>query len=321
MSQVATADLGGSKLSLALVTSGLVVPLHRSRSPQSVEQLVCELQKALRFADCDGVALAVAGITRNGREVIESPNLSQFNGVPLASLVEQSLGTPCVVVNDMVAAALAEGEYGELTSVKAGLVFTNSTGIGGSIFMRTRCERRTLACEPGHMVLWPGGPVCSCGRRGCVEAVCSGGAVRRELEAQFGGRIPAGMDPSQFLDEAAVRGEPWAIQKYSEIGWAMGLALANCLNLHSEIERIVLTGTFAMRGDSFLRTSTQRAIREHAMFVNHRSIAIEPSKLWPNGAHLGAAIAFYEGNKGSEGSHIPAIGSIETDYLCASSPP
>ena len=58
---------------------------------------------------------------------------------------------------------------------------TVSTGIGGGVVVDGRLlrGRRGMAGHVGHMVIVPGGPVCSCGAHGCFEALASGSALAR----------------------------------------------------------------------------------------------------------------------------------------------
>lgn len=106
-------------------------------------------------------------------------------------------------------------------------------GIGSALL---RDGERMDACvgEIGHSVVAPDGEVCSCGRRGCLEAMCSPARLLR-LYAQSGGSAETLSDFSRRLDA----GDGGAWRALDDCAGYLGVALGNLINLFNP-ERIVL---------------------------------------------------------------------------------
>lgn len=150
------------------VVSASVVPLAPMFTPADVldalESLVQPGEKVL------GLGIGIAG-PLDFRDGVVSPNgLPGWSSVPLRALAEQRLGLPVVVDKDTNAAVLAEAWRRPLRD--AALVFVG-TGLGVGLLLGGEVHRgaRSGAGEFGHTTIQLDGPLCVCGRRGCVEAV------------------------------------------------------------------------------------------------------------------------------------------------------
>jgi predicted NBD/HSP70 family sugar kinase len=150
------------------VVSASVVPLAPMFTPADVldalESLVQPGEKVL------GLGIGIAG-PLDFRDGVVSPNgLPGWSSVPLRELAEQRLGLPVVVDKDTNAAVLAEAWRRPLRD--AALVFVG-TGLGVGLLLGGEVHRgaRSGAGEFGHTTIQLDGPLCVCGRRGCVEAV------------------------------------------------------------------------------------------------------------------------------------------------------
>ncbi|MEU2283269.1 ROK family transcriptional regulator [Streptomyces sp. NPDC013178] len=95
----------------------------------------------------------------------------EWDGYPLRDTLARRLGVPVVVDKDTNAAALGlavRGERGSFAYLHLGTGLGAGLVIGGSVHRGAR----TGAGEFGHQVVQLDGPPCSCGNRGCVEALC-----------------------------------------------------------------------------------------------------------------------------------------------------
>ena len=118
-----------------------------------------------------------------GGELVSPLNIPQWRDFPLRTRLEERLGLPVVVDNDAKAFALAEGRFGAAADVSNFIALVVSTGVGGGIVLDGRLLDGRLgnAGHIGHLVVDPDGPRCRCGVRGCLEAMASGTALRRDL--------------------------------------------------------------------------------------------------------------------------------------------
>ncbi|NOX44295.1 MAG: ROK family protein, partial [Caldiserica bacterium] len=153
-----------------------------------------------------------------------------------------------------------------------------------------------LAGEIGHMVVDPDGPRCTCGRRGCLEALASGPAIAdraRELLASqprpAEGKVIrelVGGDPSRITARevalAAARGDPLASEILREAGEALGFGIAQAIALLNP-ERVALGGGVIKAGDAFL-SPMRAALRRHVFPGARADVALaelgDDAPLW-----------------------------------------
>ncbi|NGY59889.1 ROK family transcriptional regulator [Lentzea sp. NEAU-D13] len=165
------------------VVSSSVVPLAPMFTPSDVLDVLAPLisvdEKVL------GLGIGIAGPLEHRDGVVSPHGLPGWSSVPLRALAEQRLGLPVVVDKDTNAAVLAEAWRRPLRD--AALVFVG-TGLGVGLLLGGEVHRgaRSGAGEFGHTTIQLDGPLCVCGRRGCVEAVhatATGAEAARVLAA------------------------------------------------------------------------------------------------------------------------------------------
>jgi glucokinase len=146
-----------------------------------------------------------------------------------------------VVENDANAALWAEWRFGAGQGEDDLICVNLGTGIGGSIMIGGELQRGKygVAGEFGHMQVVPGGHRCECGNRGCWEQYASGNALVREARELAVADSPVaqgllervGGDPSKLtgpiVADAAIAGDPAAIELFEEVGRWLGIGLAN----------------------------------------------------------------------------------------------
>ncbi|MEV6051158.1 ROK family transcriptional regulator [Streptomyces sp. NPDC052107] len=136
-----------------------------------------------------GVGVALPGPLDHARGVLHRvTGFPEWDGFPLRDALGERLGVPVVVDKDTNAAALGlsvgveGGEYGEGGEVGSFAYLHLGTGLGAGLVIGGRVHRgaRTGAGEFGHQVIQLDGPMCECGNRGCVEALCLAAVERGE---------------------------------------------------------------------------------------------------------------------------------------------
>lgn len=190
---IAGFDIGGTKISLALGVPGEKILARRSfptgstRGPNEAMTQALDILESLAL-EFDA-APAAAGIGCAGPLnldlglVTTSPNLTRWRNFPLRSFIEDRLGVPVALDNDANAAAVGEHFYGAGRGFSDLVYFTISTGIGAGIIANNQLVHRLG--EAGHIFVQPGGTLCGCGARGCMEALCSGPAIARRAKEQL----------------------------------------------------------------------------------------------------------------------------------------
>jgi len=111
--------------------------------------------------------------------VLNPPNLPCWRNFPLAEKVRSRYHVPVRVDNDANAAALAETRWGAARGFRYVFYATIGTGIGSGIVFDGRIYHGSTgsAGEGGHVSIDYRGPVCNCGKRGCIEILAAGPAI------------------------------------------------------------------------------------------------------------------------------------------------
>jgi len=201
-----------------------------------------------------------------------SHHVPGWENTPLREMLEAEFSAPASVDNDANVAALGEHRFGAGRGYDSLLYLTISTGVGGGWILDGRPWRgaQGMAGEIGHAVVDPNGPVCLCGKRGCVERLASGPYIaqraREWLETQpergqvlraLVGQAPSvhsgqGLEAvtAQQVSEAAAQGDELAWEALEVAARALGMGIGNAANLVNP-QRFVLGGGVTKAGDRF----------------------------------------------------------------------
>ncbi len=275
-------DFGGTKLSAAVIND---VPtnerprwleVRREFTPGGADATY-ELAAMLRLARelLGGRMPAAVGVSFGGPvdfssgTVRLSHHVAGWENFPLQARLRETFGAPAAVDNDANVAALGEHRFGAGRGVADLMYVTVSTGVGGGWVLGGRPWRGHdgMAGEIGHTVVDPAGPLCLCGKRGCVERLASGPYMAadyeeergRRGEGEKGGRRMTGKD----VAEAAVAGDETARKILLRGAWALGVGLGNAANLINP-QRFVLGGGVTKSGKLWWE-EVRRAARETAL--------------------------------------------------------
>ncbi|HHP7243250.1 MAG TPA: ROK family protein, partial [Elainellaceae cyanobacterium] len=247
-------DFGGTKHAAATTTIGSTQWLAYCRAlspPDANQETDLQIMRSLIHDVLNGKRPDAVGVSFGGPvdfttgTVRLSHHVSGWENVPLQAWLEDEIGVPVSVDNDANVAALGESRFGAGQPYDSLLYVTISTGVGGGWILNKQPWRgsRGMAGEIGHTVVDPSGPICLCGKQGCVERLASGpylahdaiahlqehpnqGAILRELVNHQLSTITA-----QHISEAANRGDEVAQLLIKRAGWAIGVAIGNAANL------------------------------------------------------------------------------------------
>ncbi|WP_169582055.1 ROK family transcriptional regulator [Microbacterium thalassium] len=204
----------------------------------AVTRVVDRLRSA-STAPVDGLGVAVSGdVDRDGGIVRDSPLLG-WQAIPLARTLQDVTGIPTVLENDVRALAVTELFFGSGRDVESFAVITIGTGIGCGLYLHGRVVQGAhgVAGEIGHLPLGPADAVCSCGRRGCVEAVASTAAILNLIRH---GHVESNLTIEDAF-ALAHAGDPIARAAFEQAGGVIGSALAALVNLVGP-ELVVIAG-------------------------------------------------------------------------------
>jgi len=199
-----------------------------------------------------GVGLP-GGVQQPGGIVQFAPNLGWRN-VPFAALLAAALRNttlaelPLFVQNEADVAALGELEFNPSPDANPLIYVSINQGLGAGVIVGDQLLNgsRGYAGEVGHMVLQFNGPRCSCGRRGCAEALIATGALLRGA-----GQAPA-LSSLAEVRQQLERQDPATLKAVAAAGHHLGMLL---LNLAAAYDPgcIVLGGAAIDIGEPFLQ--------------------------------------------------------------------
>ncbi|MEI9970862.1 MAG: ROK family protein [Ignavibacteriota bacterium] len=268
-------DIGGTKVAAALVTADgeirrkVRVPMVSTGDAATgfgaVRSAIDAIYMGAPEAVITGIGICAPGpLDPKTGVVLNPPNLPCWRNFPLASEVEAAFGVPAGVDNDGNAAGLAEALWGAGAGYRNVFYATLGTGIGaGIVFDRQIYHGRTGgAAEGGHVTIDYHGPVCGCGKRGCIEALASGPRIaaraREKLAAGAGSRILAlagsiEQVQTEHVGAAFREGDALAREVLTETAFLLTVWLGNIVDL-LEPDVIVVGGGVAELMSSFFAT-------------------------------------------------------------------
>lgn len=232
--------MGGTNLRAAAVDSdGRIIEKVTSSTPYSAGReailgdIVAAIQAVRQKVGDDGllgVGIGIPGyIQIESGVLIGSANLPGLEGFPVRDAMQQELGIPVILENDANAAALGEKWMGAGRGLQDLILITLGTGIGGGIISNGRVLHGYLgmAGELGHMTVVPEGNPCGCGNCGCLEKHASASAIVSMANLlQLGEHASA-----EDVYKLALAGNERARRCFESMGRALGIALANLINI------------------------------------------------------------------------------------------
>lgn len=262
-------DIGGTDTKIGLVDvhqkliDTVVMPTMAKKSAEDVIARIgaktLELldKNGITMDQCVGAGVGMPGtIDRKNGVVLYSNNISWEN-VPLADELGKYLPIPVYVANDADCAALGEAAAGAGRDCSDVVMITLGTGVGGGIILDGEIyEGKGIGgTELGHMVIVENGELCTCGRRGCLEAYASATALKREARRASGKE----MEPEEIFARAE-QGDPGMKAVVDTYIRRLGTGIVNIVNIFRP--QLVLLGGGISRQGEVLLAPLRKMIRE-----------------------------------------------------------
>jgi glucokinase len=300
---IGAVDIGGTKIAVGLIDDcGQVI--CRVEGPTEPERgYAVGLQKISEMLS--GV-LGKAGNTLQGIGIGSTGMLDPIRGEMLdadflpgwerknpVEDLSQVFGVRVAIENDGDAGALAEGYWGAGKGKSRLVYVTIGTGIGGGIVLDGKLYRGVAGSHPeiGHHVMEASGPECTCGFRGCWEALAAGCSMEKWYaencpgEDRNGGALTA-----RDICELARNGNPFAKRAVEREGMYLGLGLANLIGMFVP-DVIVLGGGMMQSADLYLK-KIREVILSGCRFVPAEKTEIALASLGENTNLIGAAMTW-----------------------------
>ena len=305
-------DLGGTKM-LALAFDEKFKEIGRSRRKTKASEgmkaglcrIVETIEETLTEAKVSKESIAGIGIGVPGpldhREgvIIDAPNLG-WKDMPLKKTLAKAFGCDVVVVNDVDAGVYGEYSFGAAQGAHCALGVFPGTGIGaGCVYRGQLIQGSVNSCmELGHIPVLPEGPICGCGKRGCLEAVASRLAISAAVAAEaFRGHGPTilrecGTDISNIRSKALAQsiaaGEKAVEDIVRQAARWLGRGVATAMNLFAP-DIVVLGGGLVEAMPELYIEEVKKSATAIAMPAYAGMVRFTKAKLGDDATAMGAA--------------------------------
>lgn len=300
-------DIGGTKMAAGIVdASGRIHCADRTPSPahgtaaemwDALELLIRNVLDAAGHPVLAGVGIGCAGPMVWPDGVVSPVNITAWRGFPLRRSVANIFpGVPVRIHNDAVAMAVGENWKGAAVGHRNALGMVVSTGVGGGLIIDGRLASGALgnAGHIGHIVVYPDGPPCTCGGRGCLEIIASGTSITRWALGEGWSPGPGEPADAKTLAAHAREGDAIAEAAFRRSGEAVGIALASVAAL-LDLDVAVIGGGLIHAGD-LLRGPLHETFHRYAGLRHAAWLQIVPTALGDEAGIIGAA-AFVHGGR------------------------
>lgn len=256
----------------------------------------------VRPRDLRGVGAGISGVLdRASGTTLYWPKRPLWVNVPLKQILQEQFEVLVQVEDTPRTMALAEQRFGQAKAAKHFMFVLLGAGIGAALFFNGQLYAGAsgFAGEFGHMIIDEGGPLCSCGNRGCLEALVSASALIQKARDAVSLGISnhllrltdgdAGTMAVETIARAARDGDRYSLRLLSEAGSQLAAGLAGAVNLLNP-ELIVLGGGLSAAAGDLLLPELQRAVRERVMIDSAGQVRLQLSSLketdWARGGAL-----------------------------------
>jgi glucokinase len=301
---IGAVDIGGTKIAVGMVDNdGNVLSKLESPTDASLvyatglERIAGMLRETAHSAGTkiSGIGIGSTGPVNPFTGTFGDVDfLPQWRGKNLVHDLARIFDTRVVLENDADAGALAEAGWGAGRNKSRLIYITVGTGIGGAIILDGELYRGVDAAHPelGHQVIDPSGPACSCGFRGCWEALAAGPAMVAWFKSKTATDSPDGEDlTAKDICQRAQRGNALALEAVDREAYYLGLGLANLVNLFTP-DAIVLGGS-VMKSAVLFFDGIRKVIRQGCRFVPFEKTQLALASLGDDVNLIGAARAWH----------------------------
>lgn len=247
-----------------------------------------------------GMGLGIPGLVDTEKGTVINSIDYDLKNEDLRTPLRQIYNLPVFIENSSKVMAIGEKWFGAGADCDDFALVTVGRGIGAALFINGEIYQghNSMSGELGHMVINPNGPICKCGRRGCLEAMASGKAIAnqaRNIVSMGSNSIMldlAGGEPKKIRAEtvfrAAAMGDVLAEKIADEAVVNLCIGLTNLVFLF-DCQRIVLTGYVVKDNSYLLEKISQRVNSTRSLYFGDVPVEVCLSELGEEAAVIGAA--------------------------------
>jgi len=308
---VAGVDMGATHLSIVVANYAAnfiqekEIPFDIALGPKTCLNQANELlretlaEASISIEQVNAIGVGVPGpIASDAGMVVAPPIMPGWDRYPIRNTLEKMWGCPISLNNDAELGALGEWAYGAGRGFRNLAYIKVGTGIGAGLLLDGQIYHGATgsAGEIGHLTIDENGPMCTCGNRGCLEALTGGHAIARQAqEAVHNGKrtilseiAPVERISAQDVADAARQGDLISQQILSRAGSHLGIAIAGLVNIFNP-NMVVVGGGVAQIGDLFLEPVRQ-AVQRRSLPAAAHAVRITTALLGRRSSSMGAVV-------------------------------
>ncbi len=247
---------------LVLANTQMALNLDPQQLSASLAAAIPDLiaEKGISADQLIGLGVTLSGFVDENQSVCVQSALLGWKNVPLAEMLKQQTGLDVSLENDAKALAVSEKIFGVAKKARNFTLISHGDGIGSAHFFQGQLHRGAHggAGEIAHCTIEPGGRPCRCGKRGCLDTLASLTAIRESVRDKA-------LETQSIaeLETLAVKGNSAAIAILHQAGHALGLSIANIIQMNDP-ELIVIAHQPASF-DGLLKTVVMQSIDSHVL--------------------------------------------------------
>ncbi len=302
-------DIGGTKLAAGVVAEDgrllaheriLIPPVADGDALFDILEQLCRRVLERAGEQVMGIGAGCGGPMQYPAGLVSPLNIAVWRDFPLRARLAETFGRPCIVDNDAKALAVGERWQGAGRGSNNMLGMVVSTGVGGGLILDGNLVTGFAgnAGHIGHVIVWPNGPLCGCGARGCVEGVAAGSGLARRLSDALAAGVKTSLPPGSTAVEiaaAARQGDILAAELFRTAGEGVGRGIASAAAL-LDLELVVIGGSIALRAWDLLGPPLEATLRASAQLDFTRRVRVVHAQLGDQAGLFGAArLAFRSG--------------------------
>ena len=262
-------DLGGTKIEGAVFDqltpekplARIRLDTEASRGYQHIIERIAELvgeMKRVSGLNPEKIGFSTPGTLDPATRAMKNCNTVCLNGNALDQDLSQRLSVPVRLQNDANCFALTEAAFGAGKNGEVVFGVIMGTGVGGGLIVNKRVigGAQGIAGEWGHNVLDANGPMCYCGRKGCVEMLMAGPKLELYYQSIGGEALPM-----KQIYQRSKSGDPKAIETVERLTSLFARAIAQVINI-VDPSVIVLGGGLSNIDELYTQSTRDKIARE-----------------------------------------------------------
>lgn len=243
-----------------IVESGNI-KINTNSAAEFLNQLAVLCQELLsRYPEVLGIGIGIPGLVDPEKGFVHYSARLKWRNVAVKEVLEKELAVPVKVLNRVKAAALDPAKICQDDEAQSLFYLRIDEGVGGALIVNHNIYNGAnwTAGEIGHIPIVVDGPLCSCGKAGCLEQLISTPVLEKRLAAVTGEQYRQKIVDFLRFD----KDHPQVRQILTEAGIYLGVAIAYIVNIFNP-KKIVIDSPYEASSDfksSAIESASQRAL-------------------------------------------------------------